>query len=126
MNFGMPEAPVVMFQRGPAFMPQTGFQGAILARYAKETNPLESGLLLHPEAIEDKAAAVELEYGKGRILLYGFKPQFRGQSHGTYRYLFNALYAYDHPELPVLKAPATPASEHVVAAKASVDDTDAR
>jgi hypothetical protein len=85
---------------------------------------LESGLLLHPEAIEDKAAAVELVYGKGRILLYGFKPQFRGQSHGTYRYLFNALYNYEQPELPVLKVPATPAPEPVVTVKAAVEDQD--
>jgi len=100
INFGVPEAPVVMFQRGPAFVPQPGFEGAVLAHYPKATNPLESGLLLHPDAIEDKAAAVELAYGKGRILLYGFKPQFRGQSHGTYRYLFNALYKYDRPAYP--------------------------
>jgi hypothetical protein len=125
INFGVPEAPVVMFQRGPAFVPEAGFQGAVLAKYAKATNPLESGLLLHPEAIEDKAAAVELEYGKGRIVLYGFKPEFRGQAHGTYRYLFNALYAFDQPELPVVKVPATAAPEHVVvAAKATVEDPD--
>jgi hypothetical protein len=109
INFGIPDAPVVMFQRGPAFVPLPGFQGAVLARYAKSANPLESGLLLHPEAIEDKAAALELAYGKGHILLYGFKPQFRGQSHGTYRYLFNALYSYEQPVLP--KLPATPAVE---------------
>jgi hypothetical protein len=125
VNFGVPEAPVVMFQRGPAFVPEAGFQGAILAKYAKGTNPLESGLLLHPEAIEDKAAAVELQYGKGRIVLYGFKPEFRGQAHGTYRYLFNALYLFDQPELPVVKVPAAPAPEHVAAtAKATVEEPD--
>ena len=118
MNFGVPEAPVVMFQRGPAFVPEAGFQGAVLAKYAKGTNPLESGLLLHPEAIEDKAAAVELQYGKGRIVLYGFKPEFRGQAHGTYRYLFNALYMFDQPELPVVKVPAAEAKdEHATAVK---------
>jgi hypothetical protein len=124
INYGVPEAPVVMFQRGPAFVPQPGFQGAILARYAKGTDPLESGLLLHPEAIEDKAAAVELVYGKGRILLYGFKPEFRGQAHGTYRYLFNALYNYDQPELPELKIAAGGPEEHVAATKKPADDDD--
>ena len=97
-----------MFQSGPAFEPLPGFQGAILASYSKQTNPLESGLLLHPEAIQGKAAAVELEYGHGRIVLYGFKPQFRGQSHATYKYIFNELYSFDHPELP---------SDHVAAPK---------
>ena len=99
-NFGADDEPVVMFQSGPVFEPQPGFHGAVLARYSKQTNPLESGLLLHPEAIEGKAAAVELAYGQGRILLFGFKPQFRGQSHATYKYLFNELYAFDHPPLP--------------------------
>jgi hypothetical protein len=87
----------------------------VLARYAKGTNPLESGLLLHPETIQDKAAAVELTYGKGRILLYGFKPQFRGQSHGTYRYLFNALYQYEQPALP--KMEKIPEEKVILAAK---------
>jgi hypothetical protein len=121
VNFGVPEAPVVMFQRGPAFVPEAGFKGAVLAKYAKGTNPLESGLLLHPEAIEDKAAAVELEYGKGRIVLYGFKPEFRGQAHGTYRYLFNALYAFDQPELPVVKIPAV-TKDVVTTVKATVEE----
>jgi hypothetical protein len=106
VNYGVPGAPVVVFQRGPVFIPQPGFQGAVLARYPEASNPLESGLLLHPEAIEGKAAAVELAYGQGRILLYGFKPQFRGQSHGAYRYLFNALYDYDHPPLPEIPSTA--------------------
>jgi len=100
INFGVSAAPVVMFQNGPAFQPLPGFHGAVLARYPKETNPLESGLLLHPEAIEGKAAALEVAYGRGHIILFGFKPQFRGQSHATYKYLFNELYAYDHPALP--------------------------
>ncbi|MGA7107797.1 MAG: M14 metallopeptidase family protein [Terracidiphilus sp.] len=107
-NYGVSDAPVVMFQNGPAFQPLPGFHGVALARYPKETNPLESGLLLHPEAIEGKAAAMELAYGKGRIVLFGFKPQFRGQSHATYKYLFNELYVFDHPSLPAepVTAPA--------------------
>ena len=109
INFGVSDSPVVMFQNGPAFQPLPGFHGAVLARYPKQTNPLESGLLLHPETIEGKAAAMELAYGHGRIVLYGFKPQFRGQSHATYKYLFNELYQYDHPALPAEPAAATPA-----------------
>ena len=49
---------------------------------------------------------MELAYGRGRIVLYGFKPQFRGQSHATYKYLFNELYAFDHPSLPSETTPA--------------------
>jgi hypothetical protein len=124
-NYGEPDSPVVMFQAGPAFQPLPGFHGAVLARYAKQTNPLESGLLLHPEAIEGKAAAVEMVYGRGRIVLYGFKPQFRGQSHATYKYLFNELYTYDHPDLPVeAGAPAKEKDAAPAAKKAAAEDED--
>ncbi len=58
--YGLPADPVVMFERGPAFAPKPGFEGAILATYRQGTNPLESGVLLHPEKIEGQAAAVEV------------------------------------------------------------------
>ena len=97
VTWGLPSEPIVMFETGPAFTTQAGFHGAVLARYPKDSNPLESGLLLHPEAIEDKIAALEVPYGSGRIFLYGFKPQWRAQSHGTYKFFMNALYKYDQP-----------------------------
>ena len=121
-NYGEPDAPVVMFQNGPVFQPLAGFHGAVLARYAALADPLESGLLLHPEAIEGKAAALVVEYGKGRILLFGFKPQFRGQSHATYKYLFNQLYVFDHPELPV--ETSAPAKEPQPVKTVKVDEGD--
>jgi hypothetical protein len=125
-NFGVSDSPVVMFQAGPAFQTLPGFHGAVLARYPKQTNPLESGLLLHPEAIEGKVAAAELAYGKGRIVLFGFKPQFRAESHATYKYMFNQLYLFDHPPLPV-EAPAGKEKAEAApkpGAKPSDDDDD--
>jgi len=92
ISAGMPADPIVMFERGPAFAPKPGFKGEVLASYAPTGNPLRSGVLLHPEAIQGKAAALEVEYGKGKIYLYGFRPQWRGQSHGAYKLLFNTLY----------------------------------
>ena len=106
-NYGAAESPIVMFQAGPAFQTLAGFHGAVLARYPRQDNPLESGLLLHPEAIQGKAAAVELAFGRGRVVLFGFKPQFRGESHATYKYLFNELYSFDHPAFPA-EVPAAP------------------
>ncbi|MES2452557.1 MAG: M14 metallopeptidase family protein [Pseudomonadota bacterium] len=100
---GMPAEPVVMFEKGPVFQPAVGFKGNVLASYPTEGNPLRSGVLLHPEKIRGKAAALEVEYGKGRIFLYGFKPQWRGQAHGTYKLLFNLLYAYPTHEASTLE-----------------------
>jgi hypothetical protein len=107
--WGMPREPIVMFERGPAFDTKSGFHGVILAAYSKERNPLASGYLLHPERIQGKAAAVEVFYGDGRVYLFGFRPQWRGQSHGTYKLVFNAIYdspgmakptAYERPTEP--------------------------
>lgn len=95
--WGLPRDPVVMFERGPAFDTKPGFRGAVLASYPANVSPLASGYLLHPERIEGKAAALEVAYGQGRIFLFGFKPQWRGQSHGTYKFFFNAI--YDSPSL---------------------------
>ena len=89
---GLPREPVVMFERGPAFETKSGFRGAVLASYPRDRNPLESGYLLHPERIQGKAAALEVFYGEGRVYLFGFRPQWRGQSHGTYKFFFNAIY----------------------------------
>jgi len=95
--WGMPQDPIVMFERGPAFEPKSGFQGVVLATYPKDRNPLASGYLLHPERIQGKAAALEVFYGRGRVYLFGFRPQWRGQSHGAYKLIFNAI--YDSPSL---------------------------
>jgi hypothetical protein len=122
--FGLPEDPIVMFERGPAFALQPGFKGAILASYPKGVNPLESGVLLHPEKIEGQAAAVELAYGKGRIFLYGFKPQWRGQSHGGYKFFMNALYKYDEPAFAETPAAVVAKDEKADAKKKPVDEED--
>jgi len=109
--WGMPREPIVMFERGPAFEQKSGFRGTVLASYPKDRNPLESGYLLHPERLQGKAAAMEVFYGDGRVYLFGFRPQWRGQSHGTYKLVFNAI--YDSPSVAkptTYQKPAEPAN----------------
>jgi ElaB/YqjD/DUF883 family membrane-anchored ribosome-binding protein len=116
----MPRDPIVMFERGPAFEPKSGFQGIVLATYPKDRNPLASGFLLHPERIQGKAAELEVFYGSGRVYLFGFRPQWRGQSHGTYKLIFNAI--YDSPSLAKptsFQKPSEPASSQAESWKAA-------
>src|SRR5262249_57750347 len=67
--WGMPRDPIVMFERGPAFEPKSGFQGLVLATYPKDRNPLASGFLLHPERIQGKAAPMAGFYPPRRVSL---------------------------------------------------------
>ena len=63
----------------------------IIARYPTKKNLLLSGWLLGGNRIKGKAALVEVTLGKGRIILFGFRPQYRGQSLATYPLFFNAI-----------------------------------
>jgi hypothetical protein len=92
LTAGMEADTVVMFERGPAFDTKTDFKGTVLARYSKDRSPLKSGFLTGPDRLEGKAAALVAEYGKGKVMLLGFKPQWRGQSHAAYKFFMNSFY----------------------------------
>lgn len=88
---GMPEFASVFVYGSPVFQPTDEFEGSILARYQAKGSPLRSGYLVGESYLNGKAAAVDVQHGKGHVLLFGFQPQWRGQPMGTYRSLFNAL-----------------------------------
>jgi hypothetical protein len=87
---GMPDRAKVFFDRSPVFAPAEGFAGAVLARYAKEGSPLLSGYLLGAKHLAGAAAALDVKLERGHVVLIGFRPQWRGQTIGTFRVLFNA------------------------------------
>ncbi|HEX8029932.1 MAG TPA: M14 metallopeptidase family protein [Vicinamibacterales bacterium] len=88
---GMPKDADVFVFGSPAFETSVGFEGAVLASYPAEGSPLRSGYLLGEKYLQGKAAAVEVKHGDGRVILIGFRPQWRGQPFGTFRVLFNAM-----------------------------------
>jgi len=64
----------------------------IIARYPDDPDQvLLSGWVLHPDRVAGRAAILEVRQGQGRAILFGFRPQFRGQSLATYPLLFNSL-----------------------------------
>ncbi|MGH7644192.1 MAG: hypothetical protein ACREMR_01265, partial [Gemmatimonadales bacterium] len=80
------------FESGPAFDVLDSATVRVVARYPSEpARVLLSGWVLHPERVAGRAALVEVRHGAGRAILFGFRPQYRGQSQATFPLLFNAL-----------------------------------
>ena len=67
--------------------------------YAQK-NLLASGWLSGERVMAGKPAAVEAPLGEGRVILFGFRPQFRGQTFGTFRLVLNALWQSGAAPLP--------------------------
>jgi hypothetical protein len=96
LTYGLREEEAVYFARSPAFatrVPDARFERRVIARYpGDDKDILVSGYLKGGELLEKRAAAVEIDVGKGRVVLIGFRAQHRAQPHRTFKLLFNALY----------------------------------
>ena len=115
---GMPKESIAWFENGPVFdyvvrddsVPRVvvsdgstvdaqskltapgSMQVRFIAKYPDDPSKiLLSGWALGAEKIAGKAALVEVKMGKGKIILFGFRPQYRGQSLATFPLLFNAI-----------------------------------
>ncbi len=111
---GMPQQSIAWFENSPAFellRQETGdtrqetssgttpvsslsspVSVRVIATYPTNSKDiLLSGWALGAEKIAGKAALVEVTMGKGKIVLFGFRPQYRGQSFATFPLLFNAI-----------------------------------
>ena len=93
---GMPSETAAFLDSALAFdttAPGPAMQRWVLATYPEaEEDILLSGWIHGAERLTRKAAAVAMTYGKGKIVLFGFRPQHRGQTHATFPLVFNALW----------------------------------
>ena len=101
LGYGMPEEALAFFLRGnqayavvPHDRNETVDRVVTFVEAGEgtdQTDILRSGWLIGEEVISEKAAMVSVEHGEGRVVLIGFRPQHRAQTHGTFKLVFNAL-----------------------------------
>jgi hypothetical protein len=99
LAYGMPADGLVLFHYSPAFdVVATDFNDRhqVVVRYA-DRNVERSGWLNGEQYIAGKTAMASLQYGGGSVVLIGFRTQNRAQTHGTYKFLFNALVSQPAP-----------------------------
>ena len=88
IGYGMAEQSAAMFVESPAFETDSA---VVVARYAKQ-DLLLSGWIDGEEYLSGKQAVFEVPVGRGRIIVIGFRCQFRAQTRVTYKLLFNSLF----------------------------------
>lgn len=90
INATLPATLPAYFINSSAFTVAADSNVRVVARYAKE-NLLRSGWLLGEDKLRGQVALAEVSVGKGKVVLFGFRPQHRGQSWATLPLIWNAL-----------------------------------
>ncbi len=88
IGYGYEREGAIMFCRSPVFSVR---EGKSVVYYPLQ-NPLLSGWLNGEKYLPNRSAVVDVPFGKGKIILLGFPVLYRGQSHATFRFLFNSIY----------------------------------
>ncbi|MGZ8377909.1 MAG: M14 family metallopeptidase [Gemmatirosa sp.] len=89
---GMSDTTAVYFTNSTTLDVSQARGARVLARYPERGEDiLMSGFLTGASQIAGKAAAAEVPLGQGRVVMFGFRPQYRGQSLATFKMLFNAI-----------------------------------
>lgn len=89
---GVSKETSIFFNNSPVFKTIGNFDGEVLASYPDSGDILQSGYLTGENYLRGNVAALKIKQGKGSIVLFGFSPQWRGQTFGTFKMLFNAIY----------------------------------
>ncbi len=102
LTHGMGARAPVMFRRSRVFTLERGAaaQGVRTIGSFDRATPLLSGWAWGQERLEGGVGALEADYGRGKLLIYGPNLTFRAQPHGMFPLLFNGIYygsAKDRP-----------------------------
>jgi hypothetical protein len=86
---GMDSVAAIFLENSPVLGAAAGARAVV--SFPREGNPLLSGFVQGAEVLAGRAALVEGPVGRGTAILFGFSPQHRAQTNGTFKLLTNAI-----------------------------------
>lgn len=90
---GMPENVNVYFSNSPVWeITEPGDDISAIAWF-DSSSPLRSGFGWGQAALEDGVTGIQAQVGDGTLFMFGPTINFRGQSHGTFKFFFNGIYS---------------------------------
>ena len=91
---GIPERVDLTFSRSPVFkmLPDGDISQIRPVVWFDTPNPLRSGWAWGQHYLEECISVIEGNVGNGKLFLFGPEIAFRGQPHGTFKFLFNGIY----------------------------------
>lgn len=92
--YGLPERLDILFEESPVFRlkPDSDKNGISPIAWFDSDHPLRSGWAWGQDKLYGGVSMAEAKVGKGKLYLFGPEILFRGQSHGTFKFLFNGIY----------------------------------
>ncbi len=83
----------VFFDNSPVFTlaPDAALKGLRPIAWFDSAHPLRSGWAYGQAYLEGGVEAIEATVGKGKLFLFAPEITFRGQPHGTFKFLFNSI-----------------------------------
>jgi hypothetical protein len=94
LAYGLGEYVDFFFDNSPVFRlgPEAALKGVRPVAWFDSKTPLRSGWAWGEAYLDQGVAVIEGDLGKGRVYLFGPEITFRGQPHGTFKFLFNGIY----------------------------------
>src|SRR5262249_55934480 len=91
--YGLPDKVDVFYANSPAFrlLPEASQKSTHPVAWYANAEPLRSGWAWGQHYLNGAVAAAEANVGEGKLYLFGPEITFRGQPHGTFKFLFNAI-----------------------------------
>jgi hypothetical protein len=94
LAYGFDKKIDVLFDSSPVMelAPDATLKGVKPIGWFDSKAPLRSGWAWGQHYLEGGTTAIEAQVGKGKVFLIGPEITFRAQPHGTFKFLFNAIY----------------------------------